>query len=342
MGAPRAQSVRPRRRGGESPRGARTLAGSAGVAELQRSRMLSSAVRVVAEGGYGQMSVSRVAGGAGVSRRTFYELFADREACFLAAFDQAIAEMHALALTAWVEQGAWQQRVRGVLAAVLGFLDEHPGLGSLVIVEALAAGPRVLAHRACLLERLAALLDEGRQESTVRRAPSQLTAEGLVGAVLGVLHARLLDRPPKPLLDMLNPLMGMILAPYLGPARAARELNRPLPETAPPASEMLNPLRGLNMRITYRTITVLASIAAHPDASNRQIADLAGISDQGQISKLLARLQSRGLIQNTTPQQPTGEPNRWRLTPHGRQIHETTHIREDDGESATAGMGEAR
>jgi AcrR family transcriptional regulator/DNA-binding MarR family transcriptional regulator len=301
------------------------LLGASGVAELQRSRMLSSAVRVVSEQGYGQMSVSRVTGGAGVSRRTFYELFEDREACFLAAFDQAVAEMRASAAVAWNQEGPWAKRVRAVLTAALGFLDEHPDLASLVIVEALAAGPRVLAHRAHLVNQLAALLDQGR-EAAASRQPPPLTAEGLLGAVLGVLHARLLERPAKPLIELLNPLMGMIVAPYLGHARAARELQHALPAFAPPVAMAGNPLQGLNMRITYRTVKVLSCIGEHPDASNRQIADRAGVADQGQISKLLARLQDRGFIHNTTPEQPNGEPNRWRLTARGVEVQQAIQL----------------
>jgi DNA-binding MarR family transcriptional regulator len=80
---------------------------------------------------------------------------------------------------------------------------------------------------------------------------------------------------------------------------------------------------GLNMRITYRTLQVLRTIAETPGASNRQIADHAGIHDQGQISKLLTRLQRLGLIHNTTQGQPQGEPNAWTLTPHGQQLQQT-------------------
>ena len=57
-------------------------------------------------------------------------------------------------------------------------------------------------------------------------------------------------------------------------------------------------------------------------ASNRQIADQAGVHDQGQISKLLTRLQRLGLIDNTGHGQPNGEPNAWTLTPHGTQVEQ--------------------
>ena len=75
------------------------------------------------------------------------------------------------------------------------------------------------------------------------------------------------------------------------------------------------------MRLTYRTLRVLAAIADHPRASNREIADGAEVADQGQISKLLSRLESLGLIHNHGAGQPSGAPNAWNLTPRGEEIH---------------------
>ena len=62
----------------------------------------------------------------------------------------------------------------------------------------------------------------------------------------------------------------------------------------------VDPLRGLGMRLTYRTMRVLLAIGVHPGASNREVGDASGIRDQGQISKLLTRLEDLGLIQNTS------------------------------------------
>jgi chromosome segregation and condensation protein ScpB len=76
------------------------------------------------------------------------------------------------------------------------------------------------------------------------------------------------------------------------------------------------------MRLTYRTVRVLLAIASQPDSSNRQVATAAGIADQGQISKLLARLYTLGLIQNAGRDPAKGEPNAWSLTPRG---HDVTH-----------------
>jgi DNA-binding MarR family transcriptional regulator len=81
-----------------------------------------------------------------------------------------------------------------------------------------------------------------------------------------------------------------------------------------------DPLAGVPMRLTYRTALVLGCIADRPGASNRVIGDQAGVSDQGQISKLLARLERLGLAINTGDGHLRGEPNAWRLTPKGVRV----------------------
>ncbi len=76
------------------------------------------------------------------------------------------------------------------------------------------------------------------------------------------------------------------------------------------------------MRLTYRTLMVLSVIAAEPGASNRRVGEAAGAHDQGQISKLLARLSKLGLIHNSSAGQPRGEPNSWTLTPRGHEVQQ--------------------
>ncbi|HZL48773.1 MAG TPA: helix-turn-helix domain-containing protein, partial [Solirubrobacteraceae bacterium] len=157
------------------------------------------------------------------------------------------------------------------------------------------------------------------------REPPSLTAEGIVGAVLGVLHARLLERDPRPMVELLNPLMATIVLPYLGQTAARKELARPTPEARPALPRPARyPLDDLHMRITYRTLRVLAAVAALSGESNREIADHAGISDPGQISKLLARLQSHGLVQNVARAQGKGERNAWTLTEKGERVERAT------------------
>jgi AcrR family transcriptional regulator len=299
-------------------------------------------VRVVDEQGMGAATVARVVSRAGVSRRTFYEQFSGCEDCFLAVFEDTVTRASRIATeAAATAPPGWREQVRAGLAALLVFFDDEPTLGSLLVVDALAAGPRVLEHRARVLDALTRIVDRGRRsvQGKAGGGAPPLTAEGTVGAVLSVIHARMLEDDRRPLLDLLNPLMGMIVHPYLGRAAARRELGRPLsqpsrPETpgrpgprsgfsrldGAPGPAPRDPLEGLNMRLTYRTLMVLGAIGMEPGASNRQVAQAAGVHDQGQISKLLGRLEKLGLIHNSGNGQPRGEPNAWTLAPRGQEV----------------------
>jgi DNA-binding IclR family transcriptional regulator len=74
--------------------------------------------------------------------------------------------------------------------------------------------------------------------------------------------------------------------------------------------------------LTQRTVLVLQAIAEQSGSSNSQVAQRAGIADPGQVSKLLARLQSHGLIHNTGRGQTRGAANQWRLTPAGQKLEQ--------------------
>ncbi|HEY2142383.1 MAG TPA: TetR/AcrR family transcriptional regulator [Solirubrobacteraceae bacterium] len=298
------------------------------VTEVQRTRILSAAVDVVGEDGYWGMSVARVTGRAGVSRRTFYDVFTDREDCFLAVFQETAERASVIARDAAAGERTWRDRVRAGLSALLQFAGAEPVLTSLLVKDALGCGPLVLAARARWLDTLNAIVDQGCTESKTGKEPPPLTAEGTVGAVLAVIHARMLDLDPRPPIELLSPLMGMIVLPYLGRAAAAKELARPTPKA--PRARTSQPVRPvldrLDMRLTYRTLRVLSAIAAHPGASNRLVSDTAGVHDQGQISKLLVRLSRLGLIHNTRPGHPKGEPNAWTLTLAGSQVERAVRV----------------
>lgn len=291
--------------------------------------MLVAAVEAVDEVGYARMTVAQVIGRARVSRKTFYDVFADREDCFLAAFDQAISHARRLARESYEREPDWGQGVRAALARLLVFMDEEPAVARLCVVEALGAGHRILERRARALAEVAEVIDGGREARAASGQPPDVTAECVVGAIFAVLHARLLEGGGEPLTDLLGPLMSMIVLPYLGPKAASRELNRPAIQAgrdgrSPPAESKRDPLEGLNIRLTYRTVRVLMVIAEHPGASNRKIAEGSGIADQGQISKLLARLARLELIENVGEGHERGASNEWHLTARGLQVERAT------------------
>jgi AcrR family transcriptional regulator len=302
------------------------------VTQIQRSRMLAAAVEAVEDVGYARMTVAQVISRARVSRKTFYDVFADREDCFLAAFEQALGQARVIAQEAYERESSWRDGVRAALARLLLFMDEEPGLAKLCVVEALGAGERVLDQRGKVLDELAQVIDRGRLVTNAIREPPEVTAEGVVGAIFAVLHTRVLDQGDERLTDLLGPLMSMIVLPYLGARAAGRELSKPPMDIPSPArtrtpARHKDPLEGLNMRLTYRTVRVLMVIAEHPGASNREIAEGSGIVDQGQISKLLNRLARLKLVENLGEGQEKGAANAWHLTARGAQVERATRPR---------------
>lgn len=301
------------------------------VVEMQRRRLLLAFVEVLAEEGLEDARVGRVCKRAGVSRRTFYDLFEDREACFLAVVDAAIERVRQSVLPAHEEESLrWRERVRAALAALLEFFDEEPALARACLIEALKAGAAVCERRRQVLDSIAVVVDEGRSESKYEVGPPPLTAQSTVGGALSVVHARVLEAQ-RPLLELLNPLMSMIVHPYLGPAAARRELDRVAPQHAPRSNGHLSkhaqdPFKGLPIRLTFRTARVLGAIGARSGASNREIGEQAGVPDQGQISKLLKRLEGHGLIENHGEGHAKGEPNAWRLTKRGAAVQRAIEL----------------
>src|ERR1700735_5866663 len=104
---------RPRRRARRVGKGMLTVqtrrseGGRGQVAELQRARLLTAMVQEVSERGAANVSVGHVVGRSGVSRRTFYEIFEDREDCFLAAFDDALSDVAAVVVPGYELSGSW-------------------------------------------------------------------------------------------------------------------------------------------------------------------------------------------------------------------------------------------
>jgi AcrR family transcriptional regulator len=300
------------------------------VSQMQRVRLLGAAVPAVDELGWTSVTVSDIASRARVSRRTFYDLFSNREECLLALLGDTVGRVERDLATADLHDQAWLERVRTGLWRILCFLDRDPALARVCVVQSARGSRRVLEVREELLTRLAGAIDEGRSQSAHGVQVPVVTAEGLVGAAVAIVYKRLLNGARTPLTDLHGDLMGMIVLPYLGSAAAGKERKRRTPEsllaTTPAASARQSnsreddPLREIPMRLTYRTARVLGVVAQNTGVSNRVVAEHAGISDQGQVSKLLARLQRLGLLANTGEGHARGERNAWGLTPLGERV----------------------
>jgi AcrR family transcriptional regulator len=296
------------------------------ASELQRGRLVTATFALVGERGYRGVSARSVSERAGVSNRTFYEYFGDREDCFLAAFNYAVAGLELEVRRGWESQLGWTARVRAALTVLLQTLDGEPAVGRLVFVEALGAGPRVLARRASVLESLAGVVDRGRANAKAPALLPPLVAEGVVGATFGVIHARLLELRPGPLVALLGSLMATIVLPYRGSAAAARELERPVPR--PPARRRdgdgfsrrrLAVALPVDYRLTAAARLALAAVAGRPGVSNREVSEIIGISDQSQISRIMKRLSDHGLVENAQAG-ARRQVRAWRLTVDGEAV----------------------
>lgn len=158
------------------------------VARIQRGRLMDAMADVVAAEGYEDASVERVLVQAGVSRRTFYELFSDREDCFLATYDAAMRRAFRIVTDAYLDCTTPERRIEAALAAFLGFCADEPQLARLCVVEVFAAGTRARERRAEFMQRFAALLEHAMGELRGDDKLDRLAAQALIGGVHEVIY----------------------------------------------------------------------------------------------------------------------------------------------------------
>jgi AcrR family transcriptional regulator len=212
------------------PRGPHGLAREEVLAS-QRGRMLSAIAEAVAEKGYAAATVADVVGRAGVSRKTFYEHFTDKEQCFLAAWDAGVEILiDALTRATLETEGRWQDRVRAGVHAYLETLAAVPAFARTFLIEVLAAGPQALERRATVHARFADLLrtlHEGQRE--VAPELPALPDEVFV-ATVGAVHELVVERVRQgriaELLELEPVITYLQLAFLSGHDEAAAELDR--------------------------------------------------------------------------------------------------------------------
>jgi AcrR family transcriptional regulator len=161
------------------------------------------------------VTVSDVTGHAGVSRRTFYDQFGDKNDCFLAAFDAISGRLLRAVATGAGRAGTWPERVRGSLTAMLELLVAEPASARVALVEVLSAGRPALERRDALLDRLAGMLQptDGPAPEVVVADPR--LARAIVGGGYETLYQRLTGSDER-LTGLMPDLLYCALVPYLG------------------------------------------------------------------------------------------------------------------------------
>ncbi len=210
---------------GRFPSGARRLPSNL-VRAVQRERLIVAMLAAAAKLGYREANVQDVIDRAGVSRPTFYEHFANKEDCFLAAFDTS-AERLTQKVTAAFNRGGdvWRDRLRFGMEALLEFSATEPDTARTLIVEARAASADAVQRRVELLDSLADCLDtQARELLPYGRSFSPTTATGIVGGVEALLYSRLCKGEYEDLEALLPSLMYFVVLPYEGHEAAGEEL----------------------------------------------------------------------------------------------------------------------
>jgi AcrR family transcriptional regulator len=196
------------------------------VVQNQRERILSAVGDVVSVAGYRDMSVEDVIVTAGVSRRTFYEHFKNKEDAFLAAYDAVLLQLLSTVQEALDTETAFPDRMRAGLSAFLDFLAREPGFARMCIVEALAAGPEAIARRNGAMAAFATLISDNAQQIGTPLEPQPLTAETIVGGIYEVVYTRIVRGDIRRLPELLADLLYPALLPYEGMETALSEYKR--------------------------------------------------------------------------------------------------------------------
>jgi AcrR family transcriptional regulator len=188
-------------------------------------RILEAILVVSGERGYESVAVKDVLEQAGVSRATFYKHFADKEECFAQAHRDACEWLYERLIGAAKRESSWRDGLRASLTELLELCANQPAIAKAIVVEAHAAGPRALAQRNDLMERLSRALDGARRENPSRQAPPPVTSAFMVGAIETLVAAKLMDGDASRAPELLPGLLYFVVKQYCGEDAAWEEMS---------------------------------------------------------------------------------------------------------------------
>jgi AcrR family transcriptional regulator len=194
------------------------------VTSPKRQAILEGMLEAVGSEGYEGTSVRTVLDRTGVYRQAFYDNFADKDDCYLQAYDAGVARLEALVLAAAAAEGSWTGRLRAGLGALLDFLDAEPDIGRGLLVEVHAAGPEALAKRGAAMARVNLFLDQAREVVGESESPPPIAGEGIAAGIHAVIHSRLATGSNDGFRQLLPEFMYFAVLPYFGAELASAEM----------------------------------------------------------------------------------------------------------------------
>jgi AcrR family transcriptional regulator len=206
-----------KRRGmGQLPRGRHGLP-RAFVVSNQRERIIDALALVCAAKGYAAATVEDVIAQAGVSRRTFYDLFSSKQECFLVAYELVMDRVLLAVERAYASESCeWPERMARLLRTLLHQLAAEPELARLVMVDVLAAGQAALERRDAALRRFEVFFNAGAVGLPLPDQERRLLARAVIGGLAEALYNRIATGETDRLPDAGPDLLYCLLVPYLG------------------------------------------------------------------------------------------------------------------------------
>jgi AcrR family transcriptional regulator len=198
------------------------------VIRSERERLLEAMVRMAAAKGYEATTVADVVEFAGVSEDTFYEMFDDKAACFLEAYE-AVFDVLVAHVTAAFEAAAeepWPEQIAAGLGALVELLSMEADIARMAMVEVTAAGDDARERYRAMLTRFTPFLEEGRTYSGQGEELPADTARFAIGGATSMIFDEVRAGRGPELKRLLPDLVFAVLMPYLGPEAAEDEMRR--------------------------------------------------------------------------------------------------------------------
>lgn len=192
------------------------------VAHHQRERLIAGLAAAVDQKGYAAVTLTDITREAKVSRRVFYANFESKEECFLAAFEIVLEHLRELVGEAVERIDGWPGKAIAATRTVLVFFASEPDLANLCVVELRSAGPAVTGRFNDAVGEIAPLLRLGRAQRDSDRPLPASTEDSVIGSLVSFAYRKVAAGDAQQLEDLLPECAEFILAPYLGPAEAAR------------------------------------------------------------------------------------------------------------------------
>jgi AcrR family transcriptional regulator len=299
----------------DAPQGGRQRSRLTHGPATQRARLVAAMGELVAELGSTTIGVHHVCQRAGISRRTFYDLYEDRDGCLVETLDAAYGQLLTHIAEAVADAGEeWEDRTVAATQALLVALEADRVLAHLCLMPAAGGHRDALTLRRAAISRIVALLTG----APVPALPCEPVLAGALGGVWELALRSLTDEPEASIEQLAGAAIYLMLAPFAGRRQAASRaagrgstvayVTRWRPTVAGEADD-----RGL--LVTELTADTLRFLARNPGAANVEISRALDVRHESQMSRHLVRLERAGMVER----RKEGRTNAWRLTARGEE-----------------------